>query len=207
MTPSGLQWEGFAGSLLQALVLAAGALWAYRLYRKRREFKPKVRVEMAGRISSGEDGQGRVFIRLHVVNQSGTLIKMNARVVLWSVKISANHRPEFTELARDFPLDYIYGEVKHDRIMADDDGSPVDNCDMEPLECFETELIFPIDPLPDLLGVRASIQQDVFRRNRPKFLVKEVFDVFTWETFAYLEPSVMGGNEYVSLTSHSGDHE
>lgn len=201
--PSGdIWWEGLAGSVLQTIVLMAGAIWAYFLYKKRREFKPHVRVGASARISRPYNQTARLFIRLHIVNESGAHLEANASIVLWSVTPINNGFPEFREVGRDFPLDYAYGVVQENGVMAGPDGAPVANYEMEPLECAETEVLFSPDPLPELMAVRASVENEEIVRNWPLFWEKKVRGIRRWESFAYVDPDVLTGSEYVALTSH-----
>lgn len=198
-------WEGVIGTALQALVLVAGGIGGLILYVRRREFQPKVRVGVMARISRPKDGPARVFVRLHMVNECGGHVDLNARIVLWSVTTAPNTYPKFTELGRDFPMDYTYGEVQTDGVMADPTGHVVNNYELEPLECIETEVLFCPEPLPDLMAVRASLEQDILGRDWPWFWRKVATNAVAWETFAYVDPAILTVKDYVALTSHEAN--
>lgn len=202
-----LLWEGFAGAVLQALVLIGGAGWAYYIYRKRREFQPRVRVGVTTRLARPEKGPARLFVRLHIVNESGAHIEINARLVLFSVTTKARGYPTFREIGRDFPMDYVYGEVLDDGLMGDIDRGPVTDIAMEPLECIETEVLFCPHPLPALMAVRASIEKEQTPRIWWKPWKRRSLGVTAWESFAYVDPAAVMGAEYVALTQHEGGDE
>jgi hypothetical protein len=129
---------------------------------------------------------------------------MNARVVLWAVTTPPNAYPRFEEKARDFPLDYSHGEVQASGVMTGADGGVLENCELEPSECVESEVLFCFDPLPELMAMRASIEQEQTGRAWPRFW-QAPSEVVTWEPFAYLDPDVLTGPQYVALTSHEAN--
>jgi len=199
-----LKLEGFWGSLIQASVLIFGGLWGYYLYRRRRPFKPRIRTTASARLAPITDqAPARLFIRLHVVNESGAHMKANARIVLWAVKQGEGQFPTFEERDRDFPFDYVYGTVQPTtRIMAGEDGASVSDVELESAECIETEVLFSFAPLPDLMAVRATVEEERTLHNWPWFWRSLVGGV-RWESFAYLDPAALSGSEYVAITSHA----
>lgn len=193
-------WEGIAGSVLQAVVIAAGGAWAVYLFGIRGAHASRIRVGIAARLERPEHGPVRLFIKLHVVNETEIRsLNVNARVRLWSVRSASNEFPRFTEVLGDFPMDYAYGDAPTDGFMSGDDGSPVRDVTMTGLECIESELLFSPDPCPDLLALRASFEHlpNVWwRRGRTPS------NVPIWETFVYVDPLLLKSGEYAMLTSH-----
>jgi hypothetical protein len=201
LSVSGSPWDGLVGSALQAAVLAAGGIWAFVLYLRRREFQPRVRVGVAARISEHRS-PAHLFMRLHMVNECAAKVEINAMVVLFAVTSTANGRPTFTDLGRDFPMDYAYGELQPDGLMADQAGEVTNDYEMEPLECIEADLLFCPDPMPDLLAARTTCEQEFKRRDWHRFWRTRT-DVWRWENFAYIDPPALSGENYVALTSHA----
>jgi hypothetical protein len=197
--------SGVAGAGLQTLILFCGVLGGLFLYRKRREFKPRVRVGMSARISRADDQPPRLFARLHIVNESGGRARVNASAILWSVSIPPNEYPRFADETGDFPLDYARGAVNPTiGVMAGPDGRTVRDLAMEPHECIDTEVLLVVHPLPELMALRAVIDHQRIGRLWPFFWVPNMKENATWASFAYIDPAIITGTEYVALTSHEG---
>lgn len=198
-----LVWEGVAGATLQAIVLTGGGLWAWYIFRRRREFKPHVRVGLTARVVAKEHGHpAHLFLRLHMVNESGGRSQVGAYVVLWEVTTTSNDYPQFKEIARDFPLDYSHGDVAPGGVLAGPGVSPITNWWLEPSECIESEVLFCPDPCPALMAVRASLEHQRTRRSRWRPWTAVLQEAVLWETFAYVDLDALAGAEYVALTSH-----
>lgn len=197
--------SGVAGAGLQTFILLCGVVGALFLYRKRREFKPRVRVGMSARISQADNRPPRLFARLHIVNESGGRARVNASAILWSVTTPPNGFPRFEKETGDFPLDYVRGAVNSiTGVMAGPDRRTVRDVPMEPLECIDTEVLLVVDPLPELIALRAVIDHQRIGRLWPFFWVPDLKENATWASFAYIDPATITGTEYVALTSHEG---
>jgi hypothetical protein len=197
--------SGIAGAGVQALVVVGGGFWAFHLYRKRREFRPKVRVDASARIAKTEDGEARVFLRLHISNESAAYIRVIANVLLWEVTTAPNNYPRFREIGRDFPMDYVYGDLQPNGVFAGPDGYPWDDSRMEPKECIDSEMMFRPDPMPKLMAVRTNIVEQKFKRLMPFFWIKDPIVGDEWDTFAYLDPACLSGIEYVPIVAHGAN--
>jgi hypothetical protein len=194
-------WSGVAAAVVQALVVVGGGLWAFALYKKRREFRPTVRIDSSARIAKLDNGTSRLFLRLHMSNESGAYLRIAAQVVLWDVT-TTNEFPQFQEIGRDFPLDYVYGELRPNGVMTGPGGVAWNNSRMESKECIDGELLFNLDPIPDLMAFRASVIQTRYKRLWPFFWIKDLTAGEEWDDFAYLDPAVLDSHTYVAITAH-----
>ena len=161
---------------------------------------------MSGRIARPVGLPVQLFIRLHFVNESGGRTLVSSLAVVWSIATSANAYPTFEERSGDYPLDFVFGEVQPDTgVMAAPDGGIVKVRSMEPNQCLDTELLFSVDPFPELIGLRTVVE---YQRVGRLFLfpwVEIPRDNKTWAAFAYIDPDLLAGREYVPLTSHESD--
>ena len=192
-------WEGVVGAAIQAGLVVLGGVWALHHYIRGREYKPHVRVGVSARLSPGKgDRPARLFVRVHIVNESSARCEVNAAVTLWEVAADANSFPTFNQITnRDFPFDYVHGEVEESGFMTGPRGQPVTGHWLEPTECVESEVLFSPEPCPELMAIRASSEKEVRRRKWTKPWDTVGSGLILWEVFAYVDPEVVSGSEYV----------
>lgn len=221
-------WSGLSegeATAIQAAVVGGGGLWAYIQYRRRREFQATVRIETAAKVGPNPAGGRRLFLRLHLVNESSAFIDVSALATLMVVTPPLvlepvplpppRARPVVVVLAKQDALAFVYGQPEVSELrpnghqLADEAG---EEGEMEPGECIETELLFAVPEDLGLLAVRLSVEG--FRRRW--WAERWVRDSWNWvrkrdpgsdaewDAFAYLNLPELEGTEFVPIGSPHG---
>lgn len=208
---SGPIWlEGVLGAGIQALVLAIGGVWAFLLYRRRREFQATIRIEASIRVTQDAAGGYRIFLKLHLANESAAFITIQSIATLMAVDPKEEGQmPGLIVLSKQDALACVYGEPEADVDEADNGGEVGE---MEPGECVETELLFARPRQPDLLAVRVTVEgfrppwaPRVWVATALRWIARrpgrEPKVAAEWDLFAYIDAPALVGAGVVELST------
>lgn len=200
------------GTALQAFVITAGGLWAYYLYRRRREFQATVRIEAAAKIVDVADN-ALLIVRVHLINDSAAFILVSALATLMTVEPpSPGATPKLAVIDKQDVLGYVYAEPEGNG-ENDESGEETGLVgEMEPNECIETDLVFALLP-QELLAIRLSVEGS--RPLRPavgwtRDLVRTALrrpaptSDAEWDSFGFLVPDELRGGGFVAINSPHG---
>lgn len=194
---SGIDWA----TILQTMVIAAGGLWAFYVYRKTRKAEAVVALSMNFRtLSQGVGGETLIVIGLRVTNAAGVLFRhRSSRIDLLDASILAEGEGslalQLATFASQDPFLPVYGyeaeEADEVRFGNSFWYHPDEPIQLEPGEVVDCELAFPIVPNGNLLAARAVIEGYQGRAwNRWPLRLLNERKKWNWSTFAFVSPAI-----------------
>lgn len=190
---------------IQPVLILAGGLWGFYLYRLTRKGEARVGIEASMRlVTAWQPGRSLLLVRLRIANTSSVLYRHGeAQAILFDArKVAEGGRALLSPFAAVDPVPPVYGELslERDRIRT---GDPFvleeeDQISLEPGEHFDTEVAFPLDEARlGLMAMRVLITGH--QRSWRSRAFKD--DAFWWGSFFYIDPYKLDENP--SLTESS----
>jgi hypothetical protein len=184
-------------SVFQLLTLAAAGLWAFHLYKRRREGQATIRIHAAVRLGLGRSRTGLrkrsvrgsvLFVRLHIFNQSAVKVG-NVRATVTLLDASLDREGKQHQLRRGATQD-AFLPISGEMVGGEGDTVSFDPVltDLEPKEHIETEVLFGVMEDQSLVALRFEVigEQGSWRPHRLDRGI-DFFDEFVWVNYAVIE--------------------
>lgn len=175
--------------LARTVLLVAGGLWAFYVYRTTRRSEAKLGIEPAVRLHlSTGPRESLLLVRLRMRNTSGVLFRLeSARATL----LDASGRRDdgsimLLPIAQQDPVLPVYGEFVADDAQAMAGGAPFaywegQRISLEPGEFVDAEMAFPLSSVRlALMAMRVTLRGFQGRWGRRPY---------EWGTFFYVDPA------------------